>query len=58
MTTEGERAALAAEFGSWHIWRWNGLVYARRLKSSPPKVLRAADADGLREKIRKAERRT
>jgi hypothetical protein len=55
MTTEGDRAALAEEFPHWHVWRWQHLLYARRLRSSPPKVLRAAEADELRDRIRAAE---
>jgi hypothetical protein len=54
--TEEERAALAAEFPHWHVWRHNGLIYARRLKTSPPPVKRAASAEELRVLIQAVER--
>jgi hypothetical protein len=49
--TEEERAKLADEFPRWHVWRWNGLIYARLLQASPPVVVRAASAEDLRELI-------
>ena len=42
----------AAEFPAWHVWRGiTGLLYARKPKTSPPKVTRAADVATLRERI-------
>jgi hypothetical protein len=42
-----------SEQTGWHCWQGvTGLLYARRPKSSPPKVARAADVDALREAIR------
>ena len=39
----------------WHTWVGvGGVLYARRVRTSPPKVVRAADADGLRAKIAEA----
>lgn len=44
---------VAAEFPHWHCWQGiSGLVYARKLLSSPPVVLRAEDATDLRDQIR------
>ncbi len=44
------------EFPSWHVWRGvAGLLYARRPRSSPPRVVRGKDADALRDQIRQAE---
>ena len=38
----------------WHVWRGvAGLLYARRPKTSPPKVARARDVTALREQILK-----
>ena len=46
----------AAEFPAWHVWRGiNGLAYARRLKTSPPLVVRGEDAVDLRDAIRREE---
>ena len=46
----------APEFPHWHVWRGvAGLFYARRPKSSPPKVVRSRDLATLRERIIKAE---
>ena len=43
------------EFPRWHAWRGiAGLVYARKMLSSPPAVVRAEDPAGLREAIRAA----
>ena len=40
----------APEFPHWHVWRGvAGLLYARRPKSSPPKVVRGRDLTTLRE---------
>jgi hypothetical protein len=46
----------AAEFPYWHVWRGvGGLVYARRPRTSPPVVVRAEDAVGLRDQISQAD---
>jgi hypothetical protein len=42
----------------WHIWASvGGLVYARRLMSSPPLVYRASDPGQLEARIREYEGR-
>jgi len=47
-----------AEFPRWHIWRGVcGLLYARRLRTSPPIVVRADTAVDLRDQIRRVEGR-
>jgi hypothetical protein len=44
------------EFPRWHVWRGiAGLLYARRLMSSPPRVVRGQDTTELRDQIRKTE---
>jgi hypothetical protein len=46
----------APEFPHWHVWRGvAGLLYARRPRSSPPKVVRGKDTTALRERIISAE---
>jgi len=46
----------APEFPDWHVWRGvAGLLYARRPRSSPPKVVRGKTTGDLREQIRLAE---
>jgi hypothetical protein len=48
-------ARIAAETG-WETWTGvGGLLYARRVKSSPPKVVRAADTDALGVEIARKE---
>ena len=43
----------APEFPDWHAWEGvNGLLYARRPRSSPAKVARAWTADGLAARVR------
>lgn len=55
---EDGAARIRAEFPYWHPWRGvAGLVYARRPRSSPPKVVRAHNWTALREAIIKAEKR-
>lgn len=50
-------ARVAAETG-WQTWAGvGGIWYARRERTSPPKVVRAADADGLRAAIKAGESR-
>jgi hypothetical protein len=47
--------SVAAEYPNWHLWRGvSGLLYARRLLSSPPIVVRGEDATDLRDEIRAA----
>jgi hypothetical protein len=44
------------EFPRWHVWRGiAGLLYGRRLMSSPPRVVRGQDAAELRDLIRETE---
>ncbi len=46
----------AAECPGWHVWRGvAGRLYARRPRSSPPKVVRGKDVADLRDQIRQAE---
>jgi len=46
----------APEFPHWHVWRGvAGLLYARRPRTSPPKVVRGKDLTTLRERIISAE---
>jgi len=46
----------APEFPNWHVWRGvAGLLYARRPRSSPPKVVRGKSAVDLRDQIRLVE---
>lgn len=48
----------ATEFPYWRVWRGvAGLLYARRVRSSPPKVLRGKDAADLRDQIRQVDER-
>jgi hypothetical protein len=45
----------APEFPYWQVWRGvAGLLYARRPRSSPPRVVRARDTRDLRDRIRQA----
>lgn len=57
--TEALRAALAAVEAAHPGWQcWPGvipLVYARRPRSSPPMVVRAATPEALAEAIERAE---
>jgi hypothetical protein len=44
------------EFPAWHVWRGvSGILYARRPRTSPPKVVRSKTVAGLRKQIRLAE---
>jgi hypothetical protein len=46
----------APEFPHWHVWRGvAGLLYARRPRSSPPKVVRGQSTVDLRDQIRLTE---
>jgi hypothetical protein len=46
----------APEFPDWHVWRGvAGLLYARRPRSSPPKVVRGKTTVDLRDQIRLME---
>jgi hypothetical protein len=50
-------ARVAAETG-WRTWVGvGGVLYARRERTSPPKVMRGADADALRAAIKAEESR-
>jgi len=43
---------LAYEFPDWHFWRGvSGILYASRLRTSPPLIRRADTADRLREEL-------
>jgi hypothetical protein len=54
MTAEEFRAAAPG----WHPWTGvNGLLYARRPKTSPPKVVRAHNYEVLLARVRAAEKR-
>ena len=49
-------AALRGRFPGWEAWRGvSGLLYARRLRTSPPVIVRAATADDLAAKITEHE---
>jgi hypothetical protein len=46
----------ATELPYWHVWRGvSGLLYARRLNSSPPVVVRGEDVVDLRDQIRREQ---
>ena len=46
----------AAELPAWYVWRGiSGLMYARKVGSSPPLVVRGEDAVDLRDQIRREE---
>jgi len=48
-------AAIERDYPAWHCWRGiGGILYARRPKSSPPIVVRAADPGQPREAIARA----
>ena len=50
-------AALRGRFPGWQAWRGvSGLLYARRLRTSPPVIVRAATSDDLAVKITEHER--
>jgi hypothetical protein len=59
VTADGEAPdwwPYAQEFPYWHVWRGiAGLLYARRLMSSPPRVVSSQDPVELREQIMQAE---
>jgi hypothetical protein len=45
---------LETTFTGWHCWRGvSGIWYARRVRSSPPVVLRAESLAELKELVRK-----
>lgn len=51
-TAEPALKDVQAEFPAWYAWRGiAGLLYARRLNSTPPRIVRAEDADDLRDQI-------
>ena len=46
----------AEEFPQWQAWRGvSGLLYARKLETTPPVVVRGEDAVDLRDQIIRAE---
>ena len=46
----------AQQIPHWHVWRGvAGVLYARRPRSSPPKVVRGKDMTTLRDRIMQAE---
>ena len=50
-------AALRGRFPGWQAWRGvSGLLYARRLQTSPPVIVRAATAGELAARIAEHER--
>jgi hypothetical protein len=50
-------AVLRGKFIGWQAWRGvSGLLYARRLRTSPPVIVRAATADDLSAQITEYER--
>jgi len=45
--------SLTSPYPGWHVWRGiSGLVYARKLMSSPPVIMRDHSVDGLASQIR------
>jgi hypothetical protein len=50
-------AQVDRDYPGWHAWPATlaGLVYARRPRTSPPLVVRAASVDQLRNEIEAAE---
>jgi hypothetical protein len=56
MASDAALGRIGAQFPDWHTWLGvSGLLYARRPRSSPPKVVRAGDPAGLAAAIRGAE---
>jgi hypothetical protein len=54
----GHEPQPVAAWPGWFWWRGvNGLLYARRPRTSPPKVVRAHNFTALLAAIRKAEKR-
>jgi hypothetical protein len=50
-------ATLRGRFPGWQAWRGvSGLLYARRVRTSPPVIVRAITADDLAAKITEHER--
>jgi hypothetical protein len=48
----GALEAIELDFPCWHCWQGvAGLLYGRRLLSSPPRVVRAETLEELRDKI-------
>ena len=49
-------AELRGQFPRWHAWRGvAGLMYVRRMKTSPPPVFRGYTAEALAAQIREYE---
>ena len=51
MEPESERARLQDDYPGWRVWRNGQLVYAWRLRTSPPHRLRDATVAGLRARV-------
>jgi hypothetical protein len=53
-----ELAEIARDYPAWRAWPGTvaGVLYARRPRTSPPLVVRAATTDQLRQAIEDAER--
>jgi hypothetical protein len=53
---EEQRVLLATDYPAWHLWTGvTGICYARKPKSSPPKVVRAETWDLLRKELEAAQ---
>jgi len=52
-------AEITRDYPAWHAWPGTvaGVLYARRPRTSPPLVVRAATTDQLRRAIENAERK-
>ena len=55
---KAELAEVEAAHDGWHIWQGvvAGLLYARRLRSSPPRVVRAVTVPDLEAAIMTSDR--
>jgi hypothetical protein len=56
MASDAALGTIRARFPDWHPWLGvTGLLYARRPRSSPPKVVRASDTAALAAAICEAQ---
>jgi hypothetical protein len=56
MASDAALRRITAQFPDWHTWLGvTGQLYARRPRSSPPKVVRGAHPGELADAIREAE---
>jgi hypothetical protein len=56
MASDAALGNIGAQFPDWHLWRGvGGLLYGRRPRSSPPKVVRVEDTADLTDALRRAE---